>query len=581
MGPLTDSGQMSLHLHHHPLAAVLRTVSSGTPLRMMVVLLLLIGSMLRGSCTSFYSDWAATNFNDAPAQSGQWDDPDHDGERNTIEFAFGTDPRMPDGITGLVIPRSGTPNGRTGRFDVEVLERAGHQPGVQLDLLLSRDQTNWFRPWWLRVMIHSQPADPPGSVREFFSTWLPGTNVWFVRASATVFEPGPEAARYYVATNGSDSNRGTNITQPFATLAKAASLVVPGDLIYLRGGVYSNAARIRLTRSGSPERPIRVRAYPGELPVLDFTAESFAWTNYGISISGSWWQLHRLEVAGSGGPGISVTGHSNLLERCLAHHCRSVGISISSTASNNVVLNCDSWRNFDFDTGTNSTHGENADGFNAATSIGPGNVFRGCRSWENSDDGWDFWQATNSVLLENCWAFRNGTNSVNDPGFSGDGNGFKLGGNYFAGAHVVRNCVAFANYLNGFDQNNNLAGQTLDNNTAWANCIRNFALNHGTNLTPHVLRNNLSFGGVISDAFRAGSLLTNNSWQILSAAGTNDVLSLDSAYALGNRRDDGSLPETPFLRPIPAGRLVNKGVNVGKPFNGPSPELGAFETQAW
>jgi len=47
------------------------------------------------------------------------------------------------------------------------------------------------------------------------------------------------------------------------------------------------------------------------------------------------------------------------------------------------------------------------------------------------------------------------------------------------------------------------------------------------------------------------------------------------------RRDDGSLPETPYLRPVPAGRLVDKGANLGNSFNGAAPDLGAFETPVW
>jgi hypothetical protein len=399
----------------------------------------------------------------------------------------------------------------------------------------------------------------------------------------TLIEAGPAAAKYYVATNGSDSNPGTNIAQPFATLRKAVGLANPGDLIYMRGGVYPETFRIRLTRSGSAAQPIRVQAYPGELPVFDFSAQSFASTNQGISISGNGWQLRGFEVFGAGASGINVTGHSNLVERCVVHHCRGTGISIGQPGGYNLVLNCDSYRNFDYDDGTNSTHGEDADGFGAKFGVAPGNVFRGCRTWENADDGWDLWQATNSVVIEECWAFRNGTNFMNDPRFSGDGNGFKLGGNYVPGAHRVTRCVSFANFQTGFDQNNNLAGQTVDQNTAWANRGRNFNLSHGTNATPHVVRNNLSIAGGSADLFRSDSILASNSWQVIlsPAAGTNDVLSVEAAFALAPRRDDGGLPETPFLRPAPRGRLVDKGAELGSPFSGAAPDLGAFESPEW
>jgi hypothetical protein len=387
-----------------------------------------------------------------------------------------------------------------------------------------------------------------------------------------------EFMKYYVATNGDDRNPGTNAAQPLATLARAVDLVKPGQAIIIRGGTYRSAVRIRLAHRGGP---ILVLAAGGEHPVFDFSAQDFAATNKGIEISGNGWMLAGLEVCGAGSFGINVTGHSNVVEQCVVHNCRQSGIAISQPGSHNLILDCDSYRNFDYAPGTNNTHGEDADGFGAKFGIGPGNVFSGCRSWENADDGWDLWKATNSVVITNCWTFRNGTNFLNDPLFSGDGNGFKLGGYYFAGAHRVVNCVAFDNPHNGFDQNNNSAGLILDHNTAWANGDSNYQLAHGTNTVPHVLCNNLSIAGGKPDAFRSGSLLTNNSWQVVSpVADTNDLLSVDPSLALAPRRADGSLPETPFLRPRPGGRLVDKGVNLGGPFAGTAPDLGAFESPA-
>jgi hypothetical protein len=385
---------------------------------------------------------------------------------------------------------------------------------------------------------------------------------------------------YYVATNGSDGNPGTNSALPFATLTRAVSNALPGSLIYVRGGTYSSAARIRLTASGTPAQPIRVFAYPGEQPVFDFSAETFGTT--GIDISGDCWRLKGLEIFGAGDSGITITGDSNLIERCVEHDSRGTGISIGTPGAYNLVLNCDSYRNFDDETVLDGVPipGENADGFGAKFGCGPGNVFSGCRAWENSDDGWDLWMATNSVVIENCWTWRNGIDFWGaGTNFSGNGNGFKLGGNYQPGAHRIWRCVSFGNPHNGFDQNNNLAGQTVDQCTGWGNLDRNFALSHGTNTTPHVVRNNLSIAGGISDNFTGGTLATNNSWQVLSpAANTNDVLSVDISLVGGPRQADGSLPNLPFLRPVPGGRLIDRGVSIGEPYSGAAPDLGAFES---
>ncbi len=378
------------------------------------------------------------------------------------------------------------------------------------------------------------------------------------------------AANYYVATNGSDSNPGTNIAAPFATLAKAVSVASAGKLIYIRGGTYNWSSGVSMSGSGTPGAPIRVFAYPGESPVLNFAGTSTG--TRGITINGNCWHLKGLEIAYAGDNGIYIGGKTNTIELCVLHDNEDSGVQLANAgAAHNLILNCDSYRNYDV-----TTHGENADGFAAKFILGPGNVFSGCRAWENSDDGWDLWQATNSVVLTNCWTWRNGTNAWGDTAFAGDGNGIKLGGDHYFGPHFVYRCVSFRNPGRGFDQNNNTAGQTLYHNTAWANGGLNYDLDHGTNLTAHIVCNNLSIAG--SQAFRSPTLATNNSWQVLSpAANTGDVLSVNEALALSPRQADGSLPVVDFLRPVPGGRLEDAGVDVGMPYNGAAPDLGAFE----
>ncbi|HUI06598.1 MAG TPA: right-handed parallel beta-helix repeat-containing protein [Verrucomicrobiae bacterium] len=528
----------------------------------------------------FYNDWATNHLSSVPSQSGPTDDPDSDGTPNLAEYAFGTDPLHSDSIGGAIRP---LPPESNGVFRVEIFERAGHRPGVQIDLDATADLTHWIRPWWLRTLTNSLADDPTNSVRELFTTWMPDTNIFFVRGVIKLFDAGPEMANYYVATNGSDSASGTATNVPFRSVHKAVSVSSAGNLIYVRGGTYATNAVLTIgtSHNGTASNPIRLCAYPGEYPVLDFSSQTFTSSNDGVKLQASWWQIRGLEIAGAGHNGFHISGNSNVVEQCVVHDCRDSGIQISPSGSSNLILNCDSYRNHDPD------NYEDADGFAAKDSppshIGQWNVFHGCRSWENCDDGWDLWQATNTVVIENCWSWRNGIDFWGaGTNFNGDGNGFKLGGNYYPGAHVVVGCVSFGNVQTGFDQNNNAAGLTLDQNTAWANGARNFSLNHGTNTTPHLVRNNLSIAGGIADAFRADSILISNSWQVVSpAASTNDLLSVDTSFAVAPRRDDGGLPETPFLRPVPGGRLVDKGADLGAPFSGSAPDLGAFETVAW
>jgi len=433
-------------------------------------------------------------------------------------------------------------------------------------------------------VTNSDPSDPVGSVRESFTTRLPGTNVWYVRSMATLIDTGAVTATYYIATNGNDLNAGTS-NAPFATLSKAIGLASAGNLIYMRGGTYPVTNQISVSsRVGTPTLPIRVRAFPGEAPILDFSSESNNLNGIQINSSSKCLWFYGLEIVNAGHNGIKINGSSsNIIERCVVHESGDTGIHITGgTGSYNLILNCDSYRNYD------PPAGGNADGFSAKFVLGPGNVFRGCRAWNNSDDGWDLWQATNTVIIDNCITWSNGFNVYEaDPStntqFNGNGNGFKLGGDYFFGPHRISHSISFGNKVNGYDQNNNNSGLTVDNNVGWANGGRNFQLSHGTNITPHIIRNNLSFGAVINtEALRPGSLLTNNSWQVLSpGASANDVLGVSVPQAYAPRRDDGAMAETPFLRPVPTSRLVNAGVNTGDSFIGAAPDIGAFESPEW
>src|SRR5262249_57275556 len=47
-----------------------------------------------------------------------------------------------------------------------------------------------------------------------------------------------EAATYYVDTNGSDSNPGTE-EQPFQTLSTGVLVLSPGDTLYVKNGTYT------------------------------------------------------------------------------------------------------------------------------------------------------------------------------------------------------------------------------------------------------------------------------------------------------------------------------------------------------
>jgi hypothetical protein len=94
-------------------------------------------------------------------------------------------------------------------------------------------------------------------------------------AMGMVFSTPLLAAVYYVSASGNDSAPGT-IDQPFLSISKAYSKIGAGDTIYVRGGLYSLSATISLSNKSGVDSTKRcyLVAYPGERPVLDFTAQT-------------------------------------------------------------------------------------------------------------------------------------------------------------------------------------------------------------------------------------------------------------------------------------------------------------------
>ena len=78
--------------------------------------------------------------------------------------------------------------------------------------------------------------------------------------------------------------------------------------------------------------------------------------------------------------------------------------------------------------------------------------------------------------------------------------------------------------------------------------------------------------------FSSGTIQQNNSWNLTSVTASEaDFLSLDPALAKAPRQADGSLPNNNFARLISGSDLIDKGVDVGLPYNGIAPDLGAYE----
>ncbi len=79
----------------------------------------------------------------------------------------------------------------------------------------------------------------------------------------------------YVAKNGSDGNPGT-LEAPYLSIVKASTQAFPGDVIYIREGVYEET--LQPTRSGNAGNPITYTAYEGEKVVVTALQALSGWT---------------------------------------------------------------------------------------------------------------------------------------------------------------------------------------------------------------------------------------------------------------------------------------------------------------
>jgi parallel beta-helix repeat protein len=90
-----------------------------------------------------------------------------------------------------------------------------------------------------------------------------------------------EAATYYVATTGNDSNSGT-LSQPFRTIIKGVSVLKPGDTTYVRAGTYNESIdtnRVVFPSGISWTSAVTLSAYAGEAVTL------VGYINFGVPAS--------------------------------------------------------------------------------------------------------------------------------------------------------------------------------------------------------------------------------------------------------------------------------------------------------
>jgi len=326
----------------------------------------------------------------------------------------------------------------------------------------------------------------------------------------------------------------------------------PGDVLFLRGGIYDIPAALRPGSSGTADMPIIIESYPGETAVLtghyaapeDVAADPDARTN-GIHLSHtiSYIMVRKIEVQHMGWAGIAVYGSHNTVEGCYAHNNMVSGINLyggewHEDAEDYVIpypygynLVTDNMVVANSDVGLDA-NGGNSDGI--AISSGRCNIIVHNTVYGNSDDGIDTWRS-NDTLVE--------FNLVHDNGLGdGDGNGIKAGGNLDPEATnglraVVRHNIVYDNRARGLDYNSGHE-VVFQYNTSYHNGT--VGVNGGEDTT-------VEYNIASENGSQDSQLGTNNSWNIQEHV---NFVSTDPAS-----------PD--FLKPLPGSPFVAMGAYAG------------------
>ena len=267
----------------------------------------------------------------------------------------------------------------------------------------------------------------------------------------------------YVGPAGTSDGDGTK-NNPY-DLQTALKFAKAGQTIIMLDGTYEAKSVIEIPFSvfGTEDNMITLKAENTGKAIIDGSNIVSSSKESVLFVKGSYWHLYGINVtnAADGYKGVHISGNHNVVEMCEMYDNGSTGLQISYSGGEpkewwpayNTILNCTSYYNCD-------SAQNDADGFAAKLSVGEGNVFDGCVSYNNADDGYDLYAKEKAgygpieaVVIKNSLAYNNGT--LKDGSFSkASANGFKLGGEGLTGKHQLINCVSWNNGGSGIMSNN-------------------------------------------------------------------------------------------------------------------------------
>ena len=326
-----------------------------------------------------------------------------------------------------------------------------------------------------------------------------------------------ESKNIFMSTEGNDNAGDGSIDNPYLSLMKCQEVATNGDIVYIRGGTYTNFNIARtynnynyihyFTKSG-----ITYKAYESEKVIFDFefnkeyakkdeilqqrvtgfmiaeNTENLIFENFDCTriptLSLDEIVAAKLSKNLTQSECFQSRGKNIRFNRINAYNNNGIGFYFLGLKSYNIAYRCDAYKNYGLDSASKG----NADGFG---SHGTGAEFIECRAWDNSDDNYDSINSYKTTIFDNSWAFNidfKGTDIQ-------DGNGFKVGGwgkdaeakklyEPYSGenppVHIVKNCIAAGNKANGFYSNHQPGQCAIWYNNRAYNNKANFDMTEGS-----------------------------------------------------------------------------------------------------
>jgi parallel beta-helix repeat protein len=291
---------------------------------------------------------------------------------------------------------------------------------------------------------------------------------------------------YYVATNGNDSNPGTEV-QPFRTIAKGISVLGPGDTLLVKSGTYGESLR-SFPSGTSWNAPVTVATYPGARVIIN--GSYYGYVAYITNCS-------YVVLDGLVFDGVNGSTEGILIDEG-AHHIRIKNSEVKNAKMTGILVNNVGSPNSDYNEFINlDVHDNGTTDFDHGLYIETANnLVEDCRVYNNSGWGVHIYNGSSAVANNNTVR----KNKIYDNARTGvRGRGIILSS---GSGNIAYDNLIWGNQ-DGIQIAYNASNSQVYNNTIYANDGYGIVIQDSS--THAIVKNNISYQNPSGDISDGGS----------------------------------------------------------------------------